>query len=100
MQVKISAIADTNALNVAINVYHACHFIGMPECNVHLTEAVIYMSLAPKSNSCDVAYRLASSDAKKMLAEPVPLVIRNAPTKINERITLWQGLSICPRYRR
>ena len=75
-------LADTNALNVAINVYQACHFIGMPECNVHLTEAVIYMSLAPKSNACDVAYNLASSDAKKMLAEPVPLIIRNAPTKL------------------
>ena len=75
-------LADTNALNVAINVYQACHFIGMPECTVHLSEAVIYMSLAPKSNSCDVAYQLASSDAKKMLAEPVPLVIRNAPTKL------------------
>lgn len=75
-------LADTNALNVAINVYQACHFIGMPECNVHLTEAVIYMSLAPKSNACDVAYNLASSDAKKMIFEPVPLVIRNAPTKL------------------
>ena len=41
-------LADTNALNVAINVYQACHFICMPECNVHLAEAVIYMSLAPK----------------------------------------------------
>ena len=79
-------LADTNALNVAINVYHACHFIGVPECNVHLTEAVIYMSLAPKSNSCYVAYEKASSDAKNMLAEPVPLVIRNAPTKLMKEL--------------
>ena len=84
-------LADTNALNVAINVYHACHFIGMPECNVHLTEAVIYMSLAPKSNSCDVAYQLASADAKKMLAEPVPLVIRNAPTKLMKNLHYGEG---------
>lgn len=84
-------LADTNALNVAINVYHACHFIGMPECNVHLTEAVIYMSLAPKSNACDVAYRLASYDAKKMLAEPVPLVIRNAPTKLMKDLDYGKG---------
>ena len=79
-------LADTNALNVAINVYHACHFIGVPECNVHLTEAVIYMSLAPKSNSCYVAYEKASSDAKNMLAEPVPLIIRNAPTKLMKEL--------------
>ena len=84
-------MADTNALNVAINVYHACHFIGMPECNVHLTEAVIYMSLAPKSNACYTAYQLASSDAKKMLAEPVPLVIRNAPTKLMKNLHYGEG---------
>ena len=84
-------LADTNALNVAINAYHACHFIGMPECNVHLTEAVIYMSLAPKSNACDVAYQLASADAKNMLAEPVPLVIRNAPTKLMKELNYGKG---------
>ena len=84
-------LADTNALNVAINVYQACHFIGMPECNVHLAEAVIYMSLAPKSNSCDVAYQKASSDAKKMLAEPVPLIIRNAPTKLMKDLNYGKG---------
>ena len=84
-------LADTNALNVAINVYHACHFIGVPECNVHLTEAVIYMSLAPKSNSCDVAYHLASNDARNMLNEPVPLVIRNAETKLMKNLGYGKG---------
>ena len=84
-------LADTNALNVAVNVYHACHFIGMPECNVHLAEAVIYMSLAPKSNACDVAYMMAASDARKMLSEPVPLVIRNAPTKLMKDLNYGKG---------
>ena len=84
-------LADTNALNVAINVYHACHFIGMPECNVHLTEAVIYMSLAPKSNACYMAYNYAASDARKMLAEPVPLVIRNAPTRLMKNLEYGKG---------
>mgnify|MGYP002624288972 CR=1 FL=1 len=84
-------LADTNALNVAVNVYHACHFIGMPECNVHLAEAVIYMSLAPKSNSCYNAYMFAASDARKMLAEPVPLVIRNAPTKLMKELNYGKG---------
>lgn len=84
-------LADTNALNVAINAYHACHFIGMPECSVHLTEAVIYMSLAPKSNACYTAYTAAGSDAKKMLAEPVPLVIRNAPTRLMKELDYGKG---------
>ena len=84
-------LADTNALNVAINAYHACHFIGMPECTVHLTEAVVYMSLAPKSNACYVAYGAASSDAKKMLDEPVPLHIRNAPTKLMKELNYGKG---------
>ena len=84
-------LADINALNLAINTYQACHFLGMPECNVHLTEAVIYMSLAPKSNSAYVAYTLASNDAKKTLAEPVPLIIRNAPTKLMKNLDYGKG---------
>ena len=84
-------LADINALNLAINTYQACHFLGMPECNVHLTEAVIYMSLAPKSNSVYVAYTLASNDAKKTLAEPVPLIIRNAPTKLMKNLDYGKG---------
>ena len=84
-------LADTNALNVAINVYHACHFIGMPECNVHLTEAVIYMSLAPKSNACYIAYGAARGDAIKMLNEPVPLVIRNGETRLMKDLGYGKG---------
>lgn len=91
-------LADTNALNVAINVYHACHFIGMPECNVHLAEAVIYMSLAPKSNACDVAYMLASKDARETIAEPVPLVIRNAPTKLMRELDYGKGYQFAHDY--
>jgi len=75
-------IADSNALRVAINAYEASHYIGMPECNVNLTHAVIYLSMAPKSNSLEVAYLSAKADAEKMLAEPVPLNIRNAPTRL------------------
>ena len=84
-------LADTNALNVAINVYQACHFIGMPECNVHLAEAVIYMSIAPKSNACDVAYMNACRDALNTIAEPVPLQIRNAPTKLMQNLNYGKG---------
>ena len=84
-------LADPRALEIAVAAYHACHFIGMPECAVHLTQAVIYMSVAPKSNAMDVAYMLAKKDAINMLAEPVPLVIRNAPTKLMKELNYGKG---------
>ena len=84
-------LADPHALSVAVAAYQACHFIGMPECTVHLTEAVIYMSMAPKSNAMDVAYMLAKTDAIKQIAEPVPLVIRNAPTKLMKELNYGKG---------
>ena len=67
---------------MAVAAYQACHFIGMPECSVHLAQVVIHLSISPKSNSVDVAYNLARNDALKNLAEPVPLHLRNAPTKL------------------
>ena len=84
-------LADTNALNVAVNAFHACHFIGMPECSVHLAEAVIYLSLAPKSNSSYIAYEHAKKDALHSMAEPVPLVIRNAPTRLMKELDYGAG---------
>ncbi len=75
-------LADTNALNVAINVFQACQFLGMPECDVHLTEAVIYLSLAPKSNAMYKAKLKAADDVKHSINEPVPLQLRNAPTSL------------------
>ena len=84
-------LADTNALNVAVNAFHACHFIGMPECSVHLAEAVIYLSLVPKSNSSYIAYEQARKDALHSMAEPVPLVIRNAPTRLMKDLGYGDG---------
>ena len=84
-------LADPRALEIAVAAYQACHFIGMPECSVHLTEAVVYMSLAPKSNAMDVAYMEAKSDALNTLAEPVPLVIRNAPTRLMKDLGYGKG---------
>ncbi len=75
-------MADSRALQIAVAAYQACQFLGMPECNVHLTHAVVFCSLAPKSNSLEVAYLSAAEDARTMLDEPVPLQIRNAPTKL------------------
>lgn len=84
-------LADPRALEMAVSAYQACHFIGMPECTVHLTQAVVYMSLAPKSNALYVAYGRAKRDALTMLAEPVPLVIRNAPTKLMKELDYGKG---------
>ncbi|MDD2649376.1 MAG: replication-associated recombination protein A [Eubacteriales bacterium] len=84
-------MADSNALTVAVNAYQACHFLGMPECNVHLAHAVTYMSLSPKSNAVDVAYASARMDAQDMLDEPVPLVIRNAPTALMSQLSYGKG---------
>ena len=84
-------LADPRALEIAVAAYQACHFIGMPECSVHLTEAVVYMSLAPKSNSMYLAYERAKEDASKQLAELVPLIIRNAPTKLMQELDYGKG---------
>lgn len=84
-------LADPRALEMAVAAYQACHYIGMPECNLNLTQAVVYLSLAPKSNALDVAYQSAKQDALTQLAEPVPLVIRNAPTRLMKQLHYGEG---------
>ncbi len=79
-------MADSRALGIAIDAYQACQFLGMPECSVHLTHAVVFCSLAPKSNSLYTAYSAAAADARNMLDEPVPLQIRNAPTRLMDEL--------------
>jgi putative ATPase len=75
-------MADSRALEITTSVFQACQFIGMPECSVHLTHAVVYLSLAPKSNALYTAYEAAKQDAETTRAEPVPLVIRNGITDL------------------
>ena len=84
-------LADPRALEIAVAAYQACHLIGMPECSVHLTQAVVYLSLAPKSNALYTAYEAAKRDALSQLAEPVPLVIRNAPTRLMKALDYGKG---------
>lgn len=84
-------LADTNALNLAVNVFQACQFLGMPECDVHLTEAVIYLSLAPKSNAVYAARNRAKADVKQTGNVPVPMQIRNAPTKLMKDLGYGEG---------
>ena len=61
------------------------------ECSVHLTHAVVYMAMAPKSNALYMAYETAKKDALTRLAEPVPLVIRNAPTRLMQQLHYGEG---------
>ena len=84
-------LADPRALELSVAAFQACHLIGMPECSVHLTEAVIYNALAPKSNAMEVAYMEAARDANEHIAEPVPLQIRNAPTKLMKDLDYGKG---------
>lgn len=84
-------LADPRALELAVAAYQACHFIGMPECTVHLTEIVVYLSLAPKSNALYTAYGEARKDALSQLAEPVPLNIRNGVTQLMKDIGYGDG---------
>lgn len=92
-------LADPRALEIAVAAFTACRLIGVPECNVHLTEAVIYMALAPKSNAMETAYLSARKDALEHLAEPVPLVIRNAPTSLMKDIGYGKGYQYAHDYK-
>lgn len=84
-------MADSQALTVAVSAYQACHFNGMPECDVNLTHAVVYLSMAPKSNALYTAYGKARADALQMLSEPVPLQIRNGVTKLMQELHYGDG---------
>lgn len=84
-------LADSHGLEIAVAAYQACHFIGMPECSVNLTHAVIYLSVAPKSNAMELAYNEAKVDAQKHLNEPVPMNIRNAPTRLMKDLGYGKG---------
>lgn len=84
-------MADSRALQIAVAAYQACHFLGMPECDVHLTHAVTYLSMAPKSNALYIACEECKRDIKELNAEPVPLVLRNAPTGLMKELNYGKG---------
>jgi putative ATPase len=73
-------MADPNALSVTVAAMQAVHFMGMPEGNLALAEAAVYLALAPKSNALYVGYGEVARDAQETMAEPVPLHLRNAVT--------------------
>lgn len=79
-------LANPNALVQATAVYQACHYNGMPECNVNLTQAVVYFSLSPKSNALYLAITEANKDARNTMQEKVPMNLRNAVTKLDAEL--------------
>ena len=83
--------ADPQALTVAVAAKDAVHFIGMPEGNTALAQAAIYLATAPKSNAVYEAYSHAAEDAHRDVAQPVPLHLRNAPTKLMKDLNYGKG---------
>lgn len=84
-------MADSQALQVAVAAYQACHFLGMPECDVYLTHAVTYLAMAPKSNALYTACEECKRDVKEYRDEPVPLQLRNAPTGLMKELHYGEG---------
>jgi len=91
-------LANSQALEQAVAAYQACHFIGMPECNVILAQVVVYMAKCKKSNDLYVAYEKAAEDVRKYGNLPVPLHIRNAPTRLMEDLEYGKGYKYSPDY--
>jgi putative ATPase len=83
--------ADPQALSVAVAAKDAVHFIGMPEGNTALAQAAIYLATAPKSNAVLLAYGAAAHAAQNDVAQPVPLHLRNAPTRLMKQLDYGKG---------
>ncbi len=79
-------MADPQALVQTVSAFQAAHMIGMPECNVILAQAVVYLARAPKSNALYVAYGEVAHDVREIPNEPVPLHLRNAPTSLMKEL--------------
>ena len=91
MAVEDIGLADPNALSLCMAARDAVDFIGMPEGNLALAQAVVYLSVAPKSNALYTAYSDVQQDVERTAAEPVPLHLRNAPTGLMKGLGYGQG---------
>jgi putative ATPase len=92
-------LADPQALVQATTAYTACHYLGMPECNVILAQAVVYLSRAPKSNALYTAYGEVQRDIRETENEPVPLHLRNAPTDLMKNFGYGKGYKYNPNFK-
>jgi len=91
MAVEDIGLAEPNALALCMAARDAVDFIGMPEGNLALAQAVVYLAVAPKSNALYTAYGEVQSDVERTAAEPVPLHLRNAPTGLMKGLGYGQG---------
>jgi putative ATPase len=91
MAVEDVGLADPHALQIVVAAKDAIDFIGMPEGNLALAEAAVYMAIAPKSNALYTAYGAVQRDVEQTAADPVPLHLRNAPTRLMKEIGYGKG---------
>jgi len=91
MAVEDIGLAEPNALAMCVAARDAVDFIGMPEGNLALAQAVVYLSIAPKSNALYTAYNQVQADVERTTAEPVPLHLRNAPTGLMKHLGYGSG---------
>lgn len=85
------SLADVHALPLAVACMQACDMIGLPECSINLSHVASYLATCPKSNETYVAYGKVIEDVKKTLNQPVPMNLRNAPTKLMKELGYHQG---------
>jgi putative ATPase len=91
MAVEDIGLAAPEALNLCLSARETMDFLGSPEGDLALAEAVVYLALAPKSNSVYMAYAAVQQDIEKTRQEPVPLHLRNAPTKLMKELDYAKG---------
>ncbi|HEY4510384.1 MAG TPA: replication-associated recombination protein A [Candidatus Paceibacterota bacterium] len=91
-------IANSLALPQAVSAYEACHYIGMPECNVNLAQAVVYMAKSKKSNALYEAYNKVKEDIQNLPAESVPLHLRNSSTNLMKELGYGKNYKYTPKY--
>jgi putative ATPase len=91
MAVEDIGLAAPEALNLCLSAKDAMHFLGSPEGDLALAQAVVYLALAPKSNAVYTAYDAVLADIQKTVAEPVPLHLRNAPTRLMKELDYGKG---------
>lgn len=91
MAVEDIGLAAPEALNLCLSAKDAMHFLGSPEGDLALAQAVVYLALAPKSNAVYTAYGEVLSDIQRTVAEPVPIHLRNAPTRLMKELDYGKG---------
>lgn len=92
-------LANSFALPQAVAAFQACQMLGMPECQINLAQAVVYLATSKKSNAIYTAYEAAKQDVHDFPNEPVPLHIRNAPTKLMKELDYGKGYKYTPNYK-